>query len=543
MKSQLSPEARRLIGDHKLAAVLDAYLANSLTKRARTPDLVKLADIPSRWKSLLDKQTPEAARFFEQLLDIKNRYTFLSRLIEAKLMKSLDAALAGLDTGNDLVLALCARSIYEQIGSLAFIHAKSTQFLTAIEKAPSFADGSGHAHALVEAYRVQMLGTRFFTSTEDLAKMGLVKATNVMNLIDAADAKIPQFRRFYDLLCEIVHPNYFSNAILTNANLLEWSPEPDEAFQADIRTWIFDALAGALAATELYSEDWFWRFLYEIDHLSRKVLVHHQAFNTLFKDADFGFVGDGKSETSAIQFKCRSWREHFRMWDLYQKNISPGGLPLQLIKESQDADFYFDHYSKDNQTVVVRIPKSFDFPASTSNRWIYGRTAFRFTASNDEKQPPEFAIVLAELPPRMTPEFIFILQGEEPSISKIAQTKPFGFYFYSGGFWRASDGTPVMLLQFKISASGVDGPAIKEILYLANPLSKGDIGALDAVSRQSHIHLFILNEDLEQLNFFEFQNNFRLNEIVDLAGKACAGMTCHDFAKAKAEFIAQLKTG
>lgn len=533
----LTARARKLIGDHALAAVLDAYLAGSPAKRAKTPDLIKPEDLPPRWKGILDKQSSDAAEFFYQLLDIKNRYTFLSRLFESKILKSLEAILAALDSRNDIVLALCARSIYEQIGSLAFIHGKSAKFLIAITKAGSFPEASVLARALVDAYRVQMLGTRFFTSDDDLTKMGLVKATNVMNLIDAADEKIPQFRRFYDLLCEIVHPNYFSNAILTNANLLDWSPEPDESFQADIRTWIFDAVAGALAATERFSEDWFWRFLYEVDHLARKVVAHRTAFPVLFNEAAFGSSGEGTSESDAIQFHCRSWRDHFRMLDIYrQKHVSLGQV-LELVKESHDADFYYDHYSTGTRMVVFRIPKSFDFPASISNRWIYGRKVFRFPIGCGEMPTEDFSIVLAELPPRAATEHVFILQGHEPVISAIAQTKPFGFYLINPGLWRAPDGTPVLFLHFKISATGIDGAAVKNITYVANPLSKADLDCLRAIGRQSHIHLFILNEDLEQLNFFEFQNNYRLNEFADFAEEACAGMTCHGFAKAKYQFV------
>jgi hypothetical protein len=534
----LSPEARELIGDHKLAAVLDTYLTNSPTKRARTPDLVKSSDLPEKWRELLSKQTSDVTRFFDHLLDIKNRYTFLSRLIEAKLMKSLEASLLGLHTRNDLALALCVRSIYEQIGSLASIHHESSRFLKEIRRLTSFTEANTRADALVQAYRVQMLGTRFFTSSEDLAKMGLVRASNVMDLIDSADKEIPQFRRYYDLLCEIVHPNYLSNAVLTNANLTDWSPEPDESFQADIRTWIFDALSGALTATEDFTDDWFWHFIYEIDHLYRKVLVHRKPFNALFNEAAFGFCGDGKSEVNAIQFKCRSWREHFRMFDVYRKENISAEQPLQLIKETQDADFHYDHYTAGSQPVIVRIPKSFDFPASASNRWIYGRTVYRFALSDNDAQPTDFNIVLAELPPRISTEFIFILQGEEPCISSIAETKPFGFYIINPGIWRAPDGTPVLFIQFKISATGIDGAAIKKITYVANPLSKAELDCLRAIGRQSHVHLFILNEAQEQLNFFEFQNNFSLTEFADFAERASEGMASHDFTKARSEFLA-----
>jgi hypothetical protein len=130
------------------------------------------------------------------------------------------------------------------------------------------------------------------------------------------------------------------------------------------------------------------------------------------------------------------------------------------------------------------------------------------------------------------------LQGEEPCISSIAETKPFGFYIINPGIWRAPDGTPVLFIQFKISATGIDGAAIKKITYVANPLSKAELDCLRAIGRQSHVHLFILNEAQEQLNFFEFQNNFSLTEFADFAERASEGMASHDFTKARSEFLA-----
>lgn len=452
-----------------------------------------------------------------------------------KLLKCLDAALLCLESHNDLALALCARSIYEQVGSLAFIHRKSTVFLEDIRKLSSFAEASVRADRLIETYRVQMLGTGFFKSKEDLEKLGLREVENVMKLIDAADKVIPQFRRHYDLLCEVVHPNYFSNAIITNANLLEWSPEPDAGFQADIRTWIFDALAGALDATEHYTDDWFWRFLYEIDHLYRKILFQCGPFKDLFREAKFGFSGDGKTQTSAIQFHANSWRDHFRMLDHYKAKHQPAGA-MPVITELQDAIFHYDQYLIGSESLFVKIPKDFDFPAATSNRWVYGRTVFKFTPSQvDDGQ--EVFIVQAELPPRLVPEFIFLLKGSDPEISAIAKTRPFGFYMDNAGLWKSSECCPVLFIKFRISPAGIDGLPVKEFIYTGNPLSEVEMSAFRSLARQTHVHLFVLNEYHEQVDFFEFDNTFQIDQMVEMVEQACRGMKCQDFAKAKNEFV------
>lgn len=535
MDRKLSDGVLVRIGDHKLAASFETYLSSTGQKRSRTPDRVNYSDISSEWKNLLAAKGPEAISFFQHLLDIKTRYTFLSRLIEMKLLKNLEAALFCLESHNDLALALCARSIYEQVGSLSFMHRKSTVFLEDIRKFSSFAEALARADSLIETYRIQMLGTGFFKSQEDLEKLGLRKVENVMKLIDTADKVIPQFRRHYDLLSEVVHPNYFSNAIITNANLLDWSPEPDLDFQADLRTWIFDALAGALDAMEHYTDDWFWRFLYEIDHLYRKILFSDRPFKDLFREAKFGLSGDGKSQTSAIQFHASSWRDHFRMLDHYKAKHSPAGQ-MRVIAEMQDAKFHYDQYLIGSESLFIRIPKDFDFPATTSNRWLYGKAVFQFNPSHvDDHQ--EFSLVQAELPPRLVPEFIFLLKGNDPEISAIAKTRPFGLYIDTAGVWSSSDHCPVLFIKFRVSREGVDGPPVKELVHIANPQSETEMNAFRSLAKQTHVHLFILNERHEQIDFFEFNNTFQIDQVAEMAEQACRGMKCQDFAKAKNEFL------
>ena len=57
--------------------------------------------------------------------------------------------------------------------------------------------------------------------------------------------------------------------------------------------------------------------------------------------------------------------------------------------------------------------------------------------------------------------------------------------------------------------------------------------------RQSHWHLFLINKDNEQVEFFEFENTFLLYEALQTAEEACEGMKSIDFRKAQEEFMSK----
>src|ERR1041384_2169587 len=302
MSRKESAEARTRLAEHKTLKLLEDYFAASHRKRARTPDLVKLEELPTEWKPLIASRGTEAAALFQRLVELKTRFTFVTRLVEFKLCLIYESAIAAVNSANDLALALAARSVYEHVASLAYIHSKTQAFLLDMKTLGLFSEAIQRADTLIQTYKAQVLGSRFFTKAEDLAKLGLVNATNVLTMMDTADKSIAQFRRMYDLLCEVVHPNYFSNGIVTNANLLDWSLEADQSYQADIRTWVLDAITAAISATEHFTEQWFWRFIYEADHLYRKLAFGASSYADLTAEAKFGFARDGKSKESAIQF-------------------------------------------------------------------------------------------------------------------------------------------------------------------------------------------------------------------------------------------------
>jgi hypothetical protein len=137
---------------------------------------------------------------------------------------------------------------------------------------------------------------------------------------------------------------------------------------------------------------------------------------------------------------------------------------------------------------------------------------------------------------------MLLLQGTEPAISQLAATRPFGFYSESAGFWRSQHG-PVMFVNFKISASGPDGAPVKKLTLITNPLSPAELAALRSLAKQTHLHLALVNENHEEVDFFEFENTIPWDSLASDAESACKGIQCQDFEKARAEFSAKQRAG
>jgi hypothetical protein len=132
-------------------------------------------------------------------------------------------------------------------------------------------------------------------------------------------------------------------------------------------------------------------------------------------------------------------------------------------------------------------------------------------------------------------EVILYLRESTPFVSTLAKTRPFHLRLFGGA--TVSRFGPLGFLLFWIPSPY----APNKYLYLhdiyINSHNESSLWPWRELSHQTHVHLFLLDKNNRQRDFFEFRNTFRFEEIVDQIATFCRNIPAGDFDKAKAEFI------
>jgi hypothetical protein len=140
-------------------------------------------------------------------------------------------------------------------------------------------------------------------------------------------------------------------------------------------------------------------------------------------------------------------------------------------------------------------------------------------------------VVLEE---RIGSEMGLFLIDKTPFIDQIKNIQPFRFLLKPGCV-RTDHGPLIFLLFYVPNPNGSAEPVFAYDCHV-NPLDWSMVLPWRDLSRQTHWHLILVNGDSEQVGLFEFVNDFRLGERLDLIAKACKGMSVGGFDLAKAEF-------
>ena len=145
--------------------------------------------------------------------------------------------------------------------------------------------------------------------------------------------------------------------------------------------------------------------------------------------------------------------------------------------------------------------------------------------------------VYASLDKSIGTEVILYIRDETDFIYDIAKVRPFELYMKSG-IVRTEYG-PLLILLFYIPDPRFEGRPFTMFDIHLNPFEPQHLGMFYDLSRQSHWHLFLLNKENEQAEFFEFDNTYGLYEALQTVEDACRGMKSIDFWKAKEKFVNQ----
>lgn len=169
-----------------------------------------------------------------------------------------------------------------------------------------------------------------------------------------------------------------------------------------------------------------------------------------------------------------------------------------------------------------------------SNKWRRGNAHFDLSQlPNSILQAEGIIPVPAVLDPRIGSEVTLLVIDPTPFIYELAEVKPFNLVLKSG-LLNTSYG-PVLFHLFIIPKPEQSGEAFAVHEAYANPFETQHAVLWRDLSRQSHWHLFLIDANAEQIQFFEFENCYSLDKTLAQVEQACRGMQQSDFMAAKRE--------
>lgn len=170
-----------------------------------------------------------------------------------------------------------------------------------------------------------------------------------------------------------------------------------------------------------------------------------------------------------------------------------------------------------------------------NNKWTGPSVRFDLSRLPDELQTAEGIIpVSMALDVQIGTEIVLTLFDRTDFIHEVAAVQPFDLMMKAGLV--QTDYGPLMYILFWVPNPDNPSIPVTAIDCHINPLNPASVQPWRDLSRQSHWHLILVDADLQQHGFFEFENVYNLADTLDRVIRACDGMQTFDFMLAKQEF-------
>ena len=152
------------------------------------------------------------------------------------------------------------------------------------------------------------------------------------------------------------------------------------------------------------------------------------------------------------------------------------------------------------------------------NQWSRGKTSFDFPNLDECMGSRDGFIALkAVIDETIGEEVVLFLRDQTPFMEKLKAVAPFRFMMQNG-IVKTRYGNLVFFLFW------VDDPENREKPFsmwdwYVNPSDDYSADLLDKMSRQTHWHVFLVGQNNQQENFFEFKNSYDMGTILNLIQK------------------------
>ena len=176
-----------------------------------------------------------------------------------------------------------------------------------------------------------------------------------------------------------------------------------------------------------------------------------------------------------------------------------------------------------------------------NNKWRLGKKSWSISLPDFieamEYSPEQGCITpgYVVLDPNIGSETVLFIVDYTPFAHEIAQLKPFklninpGLVFCSTG--------PILFLLFTLPQPLEHGHPFAVFEITLNPNDSEMMQPFWNLAKQSHWHVFVIGPNNEELNWFEFENIFNLEAILESFDRAASKHPCTDFDVAKSEFL------
>lgn len=172
------------------------------------------------------------------------------------------------------------------------------------------------------------------------------------------------------------------------------------------------------------------------------------------------------------------------------------------------------------------------------NKWLHGPTQFQNLSLDSHMGVHDgFLPLPVILDPSIGEEVALFVRDQTPFMEKLRQINPFRLMLKSGCA-RNNFGAIIFLLFWVQNPLDYSEPFAAWDCYI-DPKDAVMMRLWRALASQSHWHLFLIGTEDKQENFFEFENDYGLNEALDFMESACSNIETIDFNRAKEQFMCE----
>lgn len=172
------------------------------------------------------------------------------------------------------------------------------------------------------------------------------------------------------------------------------------------------------------------------------------------------------------------------------------------------------------------------------NQWVQGKRSFDFPNLDQCMGSRDGFIALkAVIDEEIGEEVVLFIRDQTAFMEKLRLINPFRFMM-KNGIAKTSYGNLVFFLFWVEDPSDTQKPFSMWDWYV-NPIEDYSADLLDKMSRQTHWHLFLIGENNQQENFFEFKNRYDMKNILNLIQKTGVIQSPEDLRNAILEFQSQ----
>ncbi len=169
-------------------------------------------------------------------------------------------------------------------------------------------------------------------------------------------------------------------------------------------------------------------------------------------------------------------------------------------------------------------------------RWQHGRTCFGHPPLEDYFGLADgFFPMKAILDPELGEETVLYLRDQTSFMEELRHIRPFRLMLKAGA--GRNEFGPLCFLVFWIPTPAAPHEAFAAYDVYLNPHSEAQLTMWRNLAAQSHWHLFLIGTGGEQRDFFEFENNFNLDESLNFVSETCGSIQLVDFNRAKDKFM------